>query len=147
MHRLPYGFSENGQFAAKTVQNSVFLSRDPHILDRLYVMVPYMSFYEFSKILNFRSKSKGVSLRFERISLVCIKTDRNSIFLSRDPHILDRLYIVVPYMSFYMFSKSSNFRSKCIAPTVLVKIGSLRQKLTETSYFLVVTSIFQTGYT
>jgi hypothetical protein len=47
MHRLPYGFSENGQFAAKTIWNSVFLSRDPHILDRLYVMVLYMSFQKF----------------------------------------------------------------------------------------------------
>jgi hypothetical protein len=31
------------------------------------------------------------------------KTDRNSLFLSCDPHIVDRLYITVPYMSFYGF--------------------------------------------
>jgi hypothetical protein len=32
---------------AKTDQNSVFLDRDPHIVDRLYITVSYMSFYEF----------------------------------------------------------------------------------------------------
>jgi hypothetical protein len=73
MHRLAYGFSEIRYCAAKTDRNSVFLSRDPHILDRLYVMVLYMSFYEFSKISNFRSESKGVSLQFQRKLLVCDK--------------------------------------------------------------------------
>jgi hypothetical protein len=29
MHVLAYGFSENHQFATKTNQNSIFLSRDP----------------------------------------------------------------------------------------------------------------------
>jgi hypothetical protein len=31
----------------------------PEIPDRLYIMVPCMSFYKFSKISNFRSKSIG----------------------------------------------------------------------------------------
>jgi hypothetical protein len=31
---LAYGFTENRQFVAKTIQNSVFIYRDPHILDR-----------------------------------------------------------------------------------------------------------------
>jgi hypothetical protein len=34
IHNLAYGFSENRQFAAKTDRNSVFLGRDPHILNR-----------------------------------------------------------------------------------------------------------------
>jgi hypothetical protein len=45
---LAYGFRENRQFAKKTEWNSLFFGPDPHILDRLYVMVLYMSFYEFS---------------------------------------------------------------------------------------------------
>jgi hypothetical protein len=44
---LAYGFSENHQLGAKSNRNSVFLGRDPHIVDRLYIMVLYMSFYEF----------------------------------------------------------------------------------------------------
>jgi hypothetical protein len=44
---LAYGFTENHQFMAKTDRNSVFLGRDPHILDRLYIMISYMSFYGF----------------------------------------------------------------------------------------------------
>jgi hypothetical protein len=44
---LAYGFTENRQLAAKTDQNSVFPGCDHHILDRLYLMVSYMSFYRF----------------------------------------------------------------------------------------------------
>jgi hypothetical protein len=44
---LAYGFTENSQFTAQTDQNSVFLGRDSHILDRYYLMVPYMRFYGF----------------------------------------------------------------------------------------------------
>jgi hypothetical protein len=46
---LAYGSSENRQLTAKTDQNSVFLGRDPYILDRLYITVTYMDFYEFFK--------------------------------------------------------------------------------------------------
>jgi hypothetical protein len=46
---LAYGFSENHYFAIKTDRNSVFYGRDPHISDRFYTMVMYMSFYVFSK--------------------------------------------------------------------------------------------------
>jgi hypothetical protein len=42
-----YDFSENNHSMAKTNWKSVFLGRDPHIMDRLYLMVPYMSFYGF----------------------------------------------------------------------------------------------------
>jgi hypothetical protein len=44
---LAYGFSENHYFAIKTDRNSVFYGRDPYILDWLYIMVPYMTFYMF----------------------------------------------------------------------------------------------------
>jgi hypothetical protein len=44
---LAYGFTENHQFVIKTERNSIFLGRDPHITDRLYITLSYMSFYEF----------------------------------------------------------------------------------------------------
>jgi hypothetical protein len=44
---LAYGFNKNHQIAVKHDQNSVFPGRDPHILDRLYIMVLVMSFYGF----------------------------------------------------------------------------------------------------
>jgi hypothetical protein len=47
MYVLAYGFTENRQFVAKTDQNSIFLYPNPHILDRLYIMVMYISFYGF----------------------------------------------------------------------------------------------------
>jgi hypothetical protein len=158
---LAYGFTENRQFATKTNWNSIFLHPDPHILDRLYIMVPYMSSYGFWKISKFPSKSIGVSLRFYQKSPICnknrqklciswslpsycgsviynglvyellqvlkikillkyftknckfmVKTDWNSIFLDPDPHISNRLYIMVLYMSFYRFLKKIKFSLK-----------------------------------
>jgi hypothetical protein len=53
---LAYGFNKNHHFAAKTDRNYVFLGRDPHILDRLYIMVSYMSFYMFLKNFKFLLK-------------------------------------------------------------------------------------------
>jgi hypothetical protein len=44
---LAFGFAEKRQFVAKTDRNSVFLGRDTHILDRLYILVLYISFYGF----------------------------------------------------------------------------------------------------
>jgi hypothetical protein len=49
---------------AKTDRNSVFLGRDPSIVNRLSIMVTYFNFYGFWEISHFCSKSKGVSLRF-----------------------------------------------------------------------------------
>jgi hypothetical protein len=37
---------------------------------------------------------------------VCDKTDWNSVFFGRDPHIPGRLYIMVLDISFYVFLKS-----------------------------------------
>jgi hypothetical protein len=75
--------------------------------------------------------------------------DRNSVFLDRDPYILDWLYLMIPYMSFYDFSKKFKFSHKIHSDylTVLPKIASLRQKLTGTPYFFVMTLIFQISYT
>jgi hypothetical protein len=88
---------------AKTDRNSIYLGRGPYIPDRLYIMVMYLSFYRFLKNLKFGLKFKGVSLRYYRKHWFVPKTDRNSVFLGRDPYIPDRLYIMVLYISFYGF--------------------------------------------
>jgi hypothetical protein len=44
---LAYGFTENGQFEAKTDQNSIFLGHDPRIANRLSIKVSYFNFYGF----------------------------------------------------------------------------------------------------
>jgi hypothetical protein len=84
---LDYGFTENRQFAAKTDRNSVFLGPDTHISDRLYLMVLYMSFYRFSKISNFQSKSICVTLWFSWKSTFCDKNwPKLCISWSRPPY-------------------------------------------------------------
>jgi hypothetical protein len=44
---LAFGSTEKLQFVAKTDGNSVFLGREAHIPDRLYIMVLYIGFYGF----------------------------------------------------------------------------------------------------
>jgi hypothetical protein len=48
----------------KTNRNSIIFDLDPHIVDRLFITVPHMNVYGFSKISNFHSKFIGISLRF-----------------------------------------------------------------------------------
>jgi len=88
----------------KNCRNSIFLSHDPRIVNRLSITVPYFNFYGFSKISHFCSKSKGVSLRFyQKIAILGAKTDRNSVFLGRDPRIANWVSIMVPDFNFYGF--------------------------------------------
>jgi hypothetical protein len=96
----------------QTDRNSVFPGRDPRIVNRLPITVPYFIFYWFWKISHFCSKSMGVSLRFYQKLPVWGKTDRNSIFLGREPRIANRLSITVPHFNFYGFWKISHFCSK-----------------------------------
>jgi hypothetical protein len=46
------------------------------------------------------------------------KSDRNSVFLSRDLRFPDQLYIMATYMSFYGFSNFSNFCSKSVGVSI-----------------------------
>jgi hypothetical protein len=55
---------------AKIDQNSIFLGREAHIPEWVYIMVLYINFYEFLKNSNFGSKSKDVSLQFYRKTAV-----------------------------------------------------------------------------
>jgi hypothetical protein len=66
---VAYDFTKNRQFGAKTDWNSVFIGRDPYIVDRLYIIALYIHFMDFKKS-NFCSKSIVVSLRFYRKSPV-----------------------------------------------------------------------------
>jgi hypothetical protein len=144
---LVNGFSKNRQFGAKTVQNSVFLGRDPHIADRLYITAPYMSFDQFWKNSNFHSKSVGVSLRFCRKSLVWGKNwPKLSISWSWPPYYGLDIHNC-PVYEFLWVLKKLKFCSISIGePTDILKIDSFGQKLTETRYFLVVTPILRIGY-
>jgi hypothetical protein len=144
---LAYGFTKNCQFGAKTDRNSVFHGRDPRIANRLSITVPYFNFYGIWKIPHFCSKSKGVAYGISENCQFRAKTDRNSVFHGRDPRIANLLSITVPYFNFYGFWKISQFCSKSMGVhTVLPKIASLRQKLSETPYSLVVTPVLQMGY-
>jgi hypothetical protein len=57
--------------------------------------------------MSFKKKSNGVGLQFHQKMPVCGKTDGNSIFLGRETHIPDRLYIMVIYISFDEFGSKS----------------------------------------
>jgi hypothetical protein len=46
---LAFGFTEKRQFAAKTDRNSVFLGRKADIIDRLHIVIPFVSFYSLKK--------------------------------------------------------------------------------------------------
>jgi hypothetical protein len=63
-----------------------------------------MSFYVFLKISNFCSESICVAYGFTKNHQIVVKIVRNSVILGPNPHILDRLYILVSYMSFFGFS-------------------------------------------
>jgi hypothetical protein len=100
---------------AKIDRNSVFLGRDPRIANRLAITVPYFNFYGFWKISHFCSKSKGVAYGFTENRQFGAKTDRNSVFLGRDPRIANRLSITVPYMNLYVFKKIHIFgQNPCV---------------------------------
>jgi hypothetical protein len=105
---LAYGFTKNWQFRAKTDQNTVFLGHDSSIASQLSITVPYFNFYGFWKFSHFCSKSNGVTENFQ----FGAKTDRNSVFIFRDPRIVNRLSITVPYFNFHGFWKFSHFCSK-----------------------------------
>jgi hypothetical protein len=44
---LASDFTEKHQFVAQTDQNSIFLTHEAHIKNRLYIMVMYINFYRF----------------------------------------------------------------------------------------------------
>jgi hypothetical protein len=76
------------------------------------------------------------------------KTHRNSVFLSHESYILDWLYIMVLYISFYVFIFLNKLdQNPKVLSFGLLKNVSLCQKLIETLYLLVVNLVFLIGYT
>jgi hypothetical protein len=65
----------------------------------------------FEKIHIF-AQNPNVLVNFTENCQFRAKTDRNSIFLDRDPRIANRLSITVPYFNFYGFWKISHSCSK-----------------------------------
>jgi hypothetical protein len=90
---LAHSLTEKLQFAAKIDRNSVFLGRKAQILNRLQIIVPYISFYEF-KI--FQILAQNAKVQFYRKRQFTVKTDRNSVFLGQNTQIPDRLHIMLP---------------------------------------------------
>jgi hypothetical protein len=145
---LACGFTENCQFGAKTDRNSVFLGRDTRIANRLSITVPYFNFYGFQKISHFCSKSMGVIVRFYRKLPVCGKNwQKHRISWSWPPYCESVIYNG-PVSQFLWVLKKFTFLLEIHGcwPTVLSKIASLGQKLTETPYFSALTPVLWIGY-
>jgi hypothetical protein len=121
---LAFSFIKKHQFAIKTNRNSLFLGRETHILDQLYIIVLYISFYEFKKI-KFWHKIRRCWLRFYQKRQFVIKTDWNSLILGHKAHVRNQVYIIFMYISFYEFWKFSNFGLKSKG----VSFGSYRKAL------------------
>jgi hypothetical protein len=111
---LVYGFNKNHKFGAKNDGYSSFLCRDPHIADRWYITVPNMSFYGFSKISNFSSKSIGVSIRFYRKWLVWDKNGPKLCISRSWPLYCESFIHNGLIYDFLWVLKKLNFRSKSI---------------------------------
>jgi hypothetical protein len=86
---LAYGFIENRLFPTKTDRNSVFLGRDPHISDQLYIIDMYMSLSDFKKNQICSQNLYVLTYDFIENHQFITKTYRNSVFLGCEAHILD----------------------------------------------------------
>jgi uncharacterized membrane protein YwaF len=90
---------------AKTDRNYIFISHDPHIGSVIH-NGPLYKFSQVLKNIKFPLKSIDFTYNFTEYRQFGAKTDRNSIFISHDPDIVDLLYIIAPYMIFYGFKKN-----------------------------------------
>jgi hypothetical protein len=100
--------------------------------------------FQFLRVLKnftFLLKIHGCAYGFTENWQFGAKTDRNSVFLGRDPRITNGLSITVPYFNFYGFWKNSHFCSKCKGVSLWLyrNMPVWGQKLIETPYFLIVT--------
>jgi hypothetical protein len=102
----------------------------------------------FKKIQIWFHNPKCLAFDFTQKRYFAAKTNRNSVFLGRKVQMSDHLHIMVSYICFYGFKniKISSQNPKGLA-FAFTKKASLRQKLTETLYFMVIIPIFWIGYT
>jgi hypothetical protein len=116
--------------------------------DWLHIMVLYISFTGLIFFQILAKNPKGLAFGFPEKFQFAAKTDLNSVFLGHKTHILDRLHIMVPYISFHKFFKIhiSAENRKGLAFGFTEK-HYFAEKLTKTPYFLVINHIFLIGYT
>jgi hypothetical protein len=69
-------------------------------------MVMYINFQSFKKIQISAQNPMVLAFSFNKKCQFVIKNDQNSIFLGHEANILDRLYIMVKYIKFYVFKKN-----------------------------------------
>jgi hypothetical protein len=88
--------------SGKYLQKLCIFVSEAHILNQLYIMVLYISFYGLK--IKFSSKSRGVSVQFYQKCQFFTQINRNSVFLCCEAYIPLRLYIKV----MYIFSVKAN---------------------------------------
>jgi hypothetical protein len=86
----------------RTDQNSIFLDRTVYILNQLYIMVFYINYYGLKNQISAQNSNVLVFDFIETHQFV-LRTDRNSVFLGYEAHILDQLYIMIMYINSYGF--------------------------------------------
>jgi hypothetical protein len=84
---LAFDFIKKCRFATKIDRNSVFLGRKAQILNRLHIMVSYISFYGLKKNQILAQNPKVLAFGFTEKCYFVAKTDRNFIFLGRKAQI------------------------------------------------------------
>jgi hypothetical protein len=124
---------------AKTDRNSIFLGRDTNISDRLYTIVLYKNFTGFKKILILAQNPKVLAFSFTEKCHFVTKIELNYVFLGRETHILELLFIMVLYIIFMGFRKNQiSTQNPKVLDFGFTENASLWHKLTETQYFLAV---------
>jgi hypothetical protein len=83
-------------------------------------MVPSFIFMGFEKFHIFAQNPWVLANGFTENCQFEAKTDRNSVFLGHDTHIVNRLSITVPYFIFHGFWKISHFCSKSVGVSLRV---------------------------
>jgi hypothetical protein len=90
---------------AKIEWNFVSIGREAHILDRLYIMGIYKFFKDFQNFQIFTKNPNVLACDFTEKCLFMAKTDGNTVFLSHEVYITDRLYLIVMYINSYELKK------------------------------------------
>jgi hypothetical protein len=100
-----FDFTEKCWFVPKTDINSIFLIHDHNIPDQLYIMVLYISFYGFQKILNFSSKYNGVSFWFYRKRLLWQKLTETPYSMSVTSYSISVIHNDHVYKFLWLYKK------------------------------------------
>jgi hypothetical protein len=80
-----FDFIKKRQFVVNTDQNSVFLRREAHIPNLLYIKVIYVSFMGFLKIQSLDQNLKMLTFGFTENTSLCQKHTKTSYFFAVRP--------------------------------------------------------------